>query len=419
MDFRNPEGRGVVLGILGLALGLRLIAAWFGPEQAASDAIFYEYHAKSLLSGRGYANMDGSPAIKWMPGWAMTIAALFAVFGKKLSVVYWANALWGTAAVGLLMYLGRQLFDRRIGNMAGLLYAVWPGILYFTGIAMTEVFFGLLSILYLCLLHHFGQLDPARHWRGYVAIGMAFTAALFVRVEILMFLPATALWLLMIHGWSDRMARATSILVVSVVVLMVPWTVRNYQAFGRIIPTSANSWIALAHANHPDSNGRHDFRIMMDLRAKHDAGSFSETTIALNDAGLGEVVSFVREQPGDWLALLPKQFWGSYGGDNWAARIAWGTPFFGDARAPLWIYRIGNYYWYGILSLAALGLLTVPRWRMDARVLVLTGYGTFFLLKFIILGSQRYHFYETPFLALMAAWGIVWIAEKLRLPLRL
>jgi hypothetical protein len=279
---------------------------------------------------------------------------------------------------------------------------------------MTEVLFGMLSILYLCLLLRFGQADPARHWGGYLAIGVAFAAALFVRVEILMFLPATALWLLTVHGLSGRMLRATAILVVTVSVLFAPWTLRNYQTFGRFIPTSANSWIALAHANHPEANGRHDFQIMVDLREKHHAGNFAETTIALNDAGLGEVISFVREQPRAWLALLPQQFWGSYRGDDWAARIAWGTPFFGDTRAPRWVYQVANRYWYGILVLAALGLLSVRRWRPDVRVVVLTTYATFFFLKFIILGSQRYHFYETPLLALLAAWGVFLIAERLR-----
>lgn len=402
-----------LLGILGLAFTLRLIIALLGPEVVTSDAIFYKYHAQSIAAGRGYVNMDGSPVIKWMPGWAATLAAFFTVFGNHVRVIYLANAVWGTAAVGLLMILGHQLFDRRIGVLAGLVYAIWPGILYFTGLAMTEVLFGFLSILYLTLLLRFGRADPARHWAGYFAIGVSFTAALFVRVEILMFLPATALWLLWVHGLSTRMVRATAILVVTVAMLLAPWTLRNYRIFDRFIPTSANSWIALAHANHPEANGRHNFQIMLDLRAKHHAGDFSATTVALNDAGFREVVSFVREQPRAWLALLPQQFWGSYGGDNWAARVAWGSPFFGNSKAPRWVYQVANRYWFGVLFFAAIGLLSIPRWRPDARVLVLTTYATFFFLKFIILGSQRYHFYETPLLAMLAAWGLYLIFEKL------
>ena len=88
--------------------------------------------------------------------------------------------------------------------------------------------------------------------------------------------------------------------------LILPWTIRNYLAFGHLVPLNTNSGYAFFWANHPihgtrfiailpDSGPSYQELIPRELRRLDEA--------ALDQALLQEGMRFVTENPGRYLLL--------------------------------------------------------------------------------------------------------------------
>jgi hypothetical protein len=75
---------------------------------------------------------------------------------------------------------------------------------------------------------------------------------------------------------------------------------------------------------------------------------------------------------------------------------------------------LANAYWYGVLALSAVGLLSVRRFRPEALVLVFGLLATWLALHVVFLGGARFHVPEQPVFALLAACGIERSAAAVR-----
>ena len=58
----------IALAVFAAALVIRLLFVAWSPGALVADGFFYHNYAIFLLDGAGYVNLDGSPAIRWMPG---------------------------------------------------------------------------------------------------------------------------------------------------------------------------------------------------------------------------------------------------------------------------------------------------------------------------------------------------------------
>ena len=395
----------LLFGVLGLAFALRLTMVLLGRDVPLNDALAYHVLGDSIARGDGYTNLDGSPAIKWVPGWSAMLAAVYAVFGNSVRNGCLLNAFLGTATVGFLFGIGKRLFDVRIGLVAALLYAIWPGVLSFTPTLMSETAFAFMVTSYLWLLILAAQRDSPSA-AAFAGVGVSFGATMLVREEAIALIPATLGFL-----WVHHRARSVrpALLVFGVAALTIlPWTLRNYATFGRIIPTSANSGIAFFHANNPDARGEGNYKVTVNFRKRHLRENQSLTTIASNDAGWREGFAFVRSNPAAFLRLIPNKLHTTYGNDQQGAWIAWRKvqqTVERESALGRWL-TLTNLYWFTVLTLALLGIATYRRWPTDARVLLLGSFGVLFLMHVVMQGNPRYHFTETPLLALFAAWGI-------------
>ena len=67
--------------IFAAAAAIRVAFALWAPGVPLSDGRFYHGHAAVLLQTGQYLNSDGSPAIRWMPGWPALLALVYGAFG--------------------------------------------------------------------------------------------------------------------------------------------------------------------------------------------------------------------------------------------------------------------------------------------------------------------------------------------------
>jgi hypothetical protein len=388
--------------IFAAAAGVRVAFALLAPGVPLSDGRFYHMHAAVLLETGEYLNSDGSPGIRWMPGWPALLALVYGVFGVAPRTGMLTCALLDAGTAAATAALGFRLFGRTAGTLAGCLYAFWPGAIYYAGTLFTEPLFNLLFVTTLLLLAR--ARDPG--------------LAAYVKGEPLALAPALLFATWRLDPTPRRFARRALALVGVAVALLAPWTLRNHLSFDRFIPTSASGGVVVQLANHPEGSGGQDFKLQAKLQRQHRGANQAETTINRNDVGWRDAWRFARDRPDALRTVVARKFRLTYGGDVQAARTLRGTgpPDGWHVSLPTFrsLVRVANNWWWCALALAAVGVTSVRRWPRGAGALLFAPLATLAALHAVFLGGQRFHAPEVPIYALLAAQGLLVIGRGLQ-----
>jgi 4-amino-4-deoxy-L-arabinose transferase-like glycosyltransferase len=397
-----------LLILFGLALAVRIVFVAWAPGLAVGDGLFYDLHARALLEGHGYVNADGSPGIRWMPGWPGLLALLYAIFGATPKVGMFANAVFGAATCGLLAALGARLFDRRTGTLAGLFAAVWPGLVYYSATLMTETLFGFLLVSMLLLLVIAVQARPQGD-AGFAAAGLAFGTCAWVKSEPLIFAPALLLFLWVARTSTAAFVRSSLITLLVTAALLAPWTIRNQRAFDRFLPTTANGGAVVFLGNHAGASGGNDFGFARAYAKRHGGADDAASLLARNGAGWRDAFAFARDHPEEELTLMARKLALTYRGDSDAADLIRGFGAIDDWHLSWTTWRrlvlVADAWWFALLALVVFGLTGLRRWRIETRVLLLGLIASWTALHLVFLGGPRFRVPEAPAFALFAAVG--------------
>jgi 4-amino-4-deoxy-L-arabinose transferase-like glycosyltransferase len=140
--------------------------------------------------------------------------------------------------------LGRRLAGDRAGLLAAGIAAIYPTLIAADGALMSETLYG--ALVALSLLAAYRLLDAPSAGRALVLGAVSALAAL-TRGESLLLLPLV----LIPVAWGRRAAgwRPAVVALVAFVVVLAPWTVRNWIVFDRPVAIATNSGTAVAGAN--------------------------------------------------------------------------------------------------------------------------------------------------------------------------
>jgi 4-amino-4-deoxy-L-arabinose transferase-like glycosyltransferase len=403
-------GRRPALAMFAAAFLPRLVFVLWSPGEPAADGIFYRIYGENIARGWGYVDVDGSPVVRWMPGWPLLLGALYRAFGSSTLVATLANAVLDATTAVLVAALGARLFGRRVGLIAGGLYAFWPGMVFLCATHMSECLFNLLLVGALLLTVGACGAESRRTAR-FAAAGLCLGGAALVKAEPLVMAPAIA-WTL---WWTRRsrtdFLRAGAAVFLAAAAVLTPWTIRNYVEFDRFLPTAASGGIGVYLANHPGATGGQDFRANRAFQQLFRRENLAATAIARNDAGWRDAWAFVRANPGEELRIVANKLRLTYLGDARGAKLVRGMGPEADwhMSAATWrrLRRAANGYWFGVLGLALVGLNTFRSWKPGAAPLLLLGVlAPWLCLHVVFLGGPRYHVPQIPAFALLAACGV-------------
>lgn len=254
----------LLAAIVALGGGLRLAAmrATF-PMKLIGDEIYY---AKTALQiARGHGHVDGTAAVAsraWRPPAHSYLLSLFADPDLRLTefkVPGFVRPLillqvWlGTALVALAALLGHALFGRQIGLLAGCAAALYPALIAHSHYLWSETLF---AVLVTSALLGAVVVERRRSWSLTALTGIAFGLAALTREAALPVSGAAALWWI----WTARPGRRCSAvgqcaLMLGLALLVVlPWTIRNYSVLHRFIPVATVGWYAAGEGNTLDTS---------------------------------------------------------------------------------------------------------------------------------------------------------------------
>ncbi len=272
-----------VVCLLTLAGIVRLGAAaywhqhWHG-QFVFGDSQGYFDLARAIAHGQPY-QLAGAQVFR-APGYPLLLAPVLWLFDGPHAV--WAarveSCLFGVLTVLAVAGWAWQVFDPRAAWIAGLIMAVYPEAVAISVPVLSEAPFCLLVALNLAVwtaawqrrTHHAPRDgEPHAEREEYVlalfAGGLAGAATL-VRPSWMLFLPF-ALACELIYGQRRRQLLLAIVMFAGMVVVMLPWWVRNYRVTGHFVPTTLQVGASLYDGWNPQATGASDMRFVPEFVA--------------------------------------------------------------------------------------------------------------------------------------------------------
>ena len=239
-----------VWAILALALVLRLGAADLLTSnlEPGADELAYRTIATSVASGDGFpdrpAVAGGGPSASNPPAYPYALGALFWISGDSVNFARVVQALLGTLTVGLIALVAWQVFRRRdVAIAAAAIGAVYPPLVIISAPLMTE------SLLLPALL---GMVAAALAFREGGGLGWAALAGALGGIAILTKdVGLIAFVVVLAAMWEPRRLspdslRVPMLAIAVAVTVLLPWQLRNAEAFHSFVPVSTKLGLGLA-----------------------------------------------------------------------------------------------------------------------------------------------------------------------------
>jgi len=212
--------------ILLLALLLRLLfVSLLNPNgYYFSDTRHYDRAAQSLLNGQGFGEKYYRA-----PLYPLLMAAVYGVVGHSFTAMRCLECLLGVWMCWLIYRLVARWYGDRAALWAALIAALFPHFILLTGILYPTNLFTLLLLSALMLLL---KADNRPDALPVIGSGLLAALASLTVASFFFIVPVWLIWLVCAKGgkgWKKALLFSITFMVV-----LSPWTLRNYQKYGRL-----------------------------------------------------------------------------------------------------------------------------------------------------------------------------------------
>ena len=383
----------ILLGIAAAAVAIRLLYVYvLSPDvRGIGDWFYFHWQANLIASGHGFIepftytfkHHEAIPSATHPPLWTLLLAGVSKLGFTHPHAHRAVGAVVGGGTIIVLGLLGRRVAGERVGLVAAGVGCCYPLFVAADGSLMSEPLYGFLVALTLLGAYRFHDRGT---WGAAALFGAAIGFACLVRTEALLFLPLLVVplaWRLGHDRW-----RNMGVALLATVVVLTPWTVRNWTTFGRPVLISTNGPAALKGANCAQTYSGRDIGYW-----RLDCISFGRADVQ-NEAKAGprwtkEALGYMRDHAGQ----LPKVFavrflrtWDLFqtsqmvhyaeGRSLHAERagivcyflmlllVPWGIVVLRRRGQPLWILLMP----FVMVSLVSIGWYGIPRFRHAAEI---------------------------------------------------
>jgi hypothetical protein len=265
-----------LLLILVVGLGARLAFAWSQarkiPAAALASAPFEQETgsiARSIAMGSGFSNPFGretGPTAWLTPVYPLLVAVAFKIFGiftiGSFLFLVLLNIFFSTAVCVPVFYAGKKVAGTGVASGAAWLWALFPNavMIPFEWIWDTS----LAALLGAALLWATLELSESQRLRDWCAYGLLWGFTLMTNPSLSSLLPFLLGWAAYRSGrtavsrtkdwsWITRPALALGL----AVLCCIPWTIRNYTVFHRLVPLRSNFPLELYIGNNENYDDKH------------------------------------------------------------------------------------------------------------------------------------------------------------------
>jgi 4-amino-4-deoxy-L-arabinose transferase-like glycosyltransferase len=257
-----------LLLILIVALAVRLLACGWWQARLGERFFFGDsdgYWALGRAIARGEPYRYGSDQVFRTPGYPLVLAPLFVIAYGEPPIVWGrvVSALLGTLAVAAVWWLGRERFDDRVGRLAALLAALYPGAIAISSVVLSEALFCALMVAQLALWLRAVKADTVPCTAALaLGSGVLGGAAVLARPSWLLFAPLAIAVSLLLPGPRWRHFGIGGCVLVGLIAAMLPWWLRNAWVTHHFVPTTLQVGASLYDGLNPAATGASDMRVV-------------------------------------------------------------------------------------------------------------------------------------------------------------
>jgi 4-amino-4-deoxy-L-arabinose transferase-like glycosyltransferase len=424
LDHRARVSLGVVLALGAVARVAWVLAAAQRPE-ALRDPSLYLILGEMVADGNGYEypGEEGGVTAYYPPGYPLALGALgwlvrllplvdLSLFGVAIAF----NVVLSVATIALVFELGRRLVSVSVGLAAAAVMALWPNLIFHTGVILTETLF--LFLLVAMLLVALATPEVARapgRWRM-LSTGVLLGLVGMVRPTSFVIAP-----LFLLLWWREGVAtalRRTALVGVAVLLVVLPWTARNVVRMDSAVLISTNMGDNLCMGHHPGATGTYSFADDHYCFVGLQSGERPDFETERQSETLDRALTHMRREPSQIVGLMPAKL--RYTLDSDADGLAAATDYgaqrlFGDGYMDLLRWSANAYYAVvGILGLGGAVLLVARREAARRQLFLVLAGAVQLVPPLLTFGDPRFKMPLYPTLAVCAGAAAVALAGRFR-----
>ena len=405
----------LLAGIVGLGAAVRLLYVLTDHRPLiGGDGLAYRLDALRIADGQGYTSgfgNVGTPTAHHPPAWVTVLAAVSWLGGRSELAHQLVGVVIGLGVIAVAGLVGRRYFNERVGLIAAVVAALYPGFWVLEGNVLSEpltlLLIGILTLAIAGLKSRptLGRSAAVGALCGLTALARSEELALLVVMVVPVLIGARAV----------SMRRRTGLIAVAIfacAVVLAPWTIYNATRFKAPVFLSTNDGSALLLGNCPPRTysgrllGYHDGVCLQAVALRHPHDDGAQFSLATRGDAISNALDNLDRMPivvpariGRTFALFrPSQTVGLIAG--------WMTT----DSSPIWAWVVS--YWL-IAALAVVGF--VSAWRANRFVLPLIAPLIIAAgVVVVVSGEPRFHTPSDLGVVVLSAAGIEWIWKRSR-----
>lgn len=379
--------------ILFVALLLRIvfILVFLKEKLYWDDEFAYDRLAIQLIEQRAYVNEEGARTAFRAPGYPIFLALNYLLFGRHFWTIRMVQAFVDCLTLILIFLIARQMFNQKVAIIAGMLYAIYPLFIY-----TSSTFFPTTLSVFFLALFIFLLMQIEQNGTTILLILLGMVAGLSV-LTVPTFLPSVLLamfWLFFHLNQASRpTARPISIIMLLMIVMLLPWIIRNYLVFNQpfLIATNSgyNFWMGNNPWATPTTGNSIAFPDSLARKLSQAKSEVEQEKIFYQDA-----FQYIKKNSGKFIALTFKKalnLWQFYP-----------TPATGYKMLPT-LSKLMSIFSYGpVLLLAIFGLIISWREKKKYVLLFILLFLSFTISYAFFITKARFRLPLDPYLIILA-----------------
>jgi len=352
-----------------------------------TDAKDYDTLGIMLSQGKGYINSEGEPTAYRPPIYPLFLGVIYSTAGHNLLWVRLIQAVMGAASCVLVYLITVVIFNEMRAILSGFLCCFYPPLIVNTSQILTEtlfIFFLLLGIL--CII-------SKSNFMNLLLSGLIFGLALLTRPFLIFFLPFLFAWIVFNKKYKAR--KAVAVLVAGVLIVLLPWTLRNYYKLNSFVPFANVGGLTLYNSYVVPQKG-FGFNSLEGV-----GGEYYEITeeTSQNRYLIQKTTEYIKENPLEVVKLsIKKILLFIYPFDGYWYNISFGSKY--------------NVFWGIILCFSVLGIAMNLNENTINKTLIYFLFISFLIGIVIFYGSPRFRLPIEPLLICFASDGMIRFSKE-------
>jgi len=414
-----PRRTIVIAVVVGFLLRLWWVTYTARTPLGLHDPYFYLDYARRMAQGGGYRLRNGEPTAYYPIGYPAILAAWFKVMQLTPLREHWItnamslNLIFSTTTIAMVGALGRRLAGAWVGAVSAVIVALFPSLIYHSGTILTETTFNFVFVLALLVLCWRPWSASIPTWPRLVVFALLFGLSIEIRPIALLVIPMLLIAFWRVAGRRRALERF-AIVIVTLIAVMIPWTVRNAVVMHAFLPIGTTTGDNLCIGNHPGAQGH--FVFPDDCFGDDPDLPRPAFETVRNDKLTSRALDWIVRHPLQQLHLIPQRTYYTFKDDHEgvAAVQSYGDdPIIPPVNATV-LSDFADGYYYAVLALTLLGLPLLVRGGDRRRLLLLLCIVAVAIAPWPFFGDPRFHVPINVLVPIPAALTVVVVVRAWR-----